>query len=147
MNIDFYNNIGIGVISIGSVLNHYEKLSIAKACLILPFISHQEMLRYLSRKTTKIKSIEKLIADKTSYFSNFNKRYYDALCLTFNSLQYLNDTGYIKFLDGNIFLRKPFEQNNKLGNRANKIFSASKNVAFLLNENTYNLYLNLRVEL
>jgi len=147
MKVNYYNNFGLGVVSIGSTLAHIESISISKLCLIFPLLSHQELLNYLSRKTTEVQSIEKLIIDKTSCFSNYNKRYYDSLCLTLNAVQYLNDLGYIKFTNNHVILLKPLQYDEGMGKRAGKIFRASKNIAILLQEKSEKLYLNLRVEL
>lgn len=147
MNLSYYNNIGIGIVALGSVINQRKKLPISKLFLIFPLISHQKLLHHLGRNTTKIKSIEKLIVEKTSYFSNYNKRYKDSLALTVNALQYLNDAGYVDVMDGTVILAKPFEYHKKMGTRANKIFNASENISLLLKERTDKLYLNLRVEL
>jgi hypothetical protein len=57
MKVD-YNNIGIGVLAIGSVLSISNELSLAKTSLILPFITHTECLNYLARATTNLTSIE-----------------------------------------------------------------------------------------
>lgn len=146
MKVD-YNNIGIGIIAIGSVLNINNEISLSKMTLIFPLITHTECLNYLARSSTKTTSIEKLIAERTSYFSNFNARYYDALCLSFSSIQYLTEMGYAK-LEGNLLLKiKPLEYNKKMGKRATKIFKASNNISALLQENDEKLYLNLRVQL
>jgi len=147
MNIDYYNNFGVGVVAIGTVLNRSNTLPISKIFLIFPLISHQKLLQHLARKTTSIKSIEKIITDQVSYFSNFNKRYMDSLVVTMNSVQYLNDAGYIDISDGVVKLLKPFEYDSKMGRRANSIFKASENISQLLAETENKLYLNLRVEL
>lgn len=147
MNVSYYNNLSIGIVALGTVLNQSKELSMSKLFLIFPFLSHQMLLQHLGRSTTKITSIEKLIVEKTPCFSNFNKRYRDSLVLTINALQYLNDTGYVDVESGNVSLAKPFEYDNKMGSRANKIFNASKNIALLLKERSDKLYLNLRVEL
>lgn len=146
MKID-YNNIGIGTIAIGSVLNNCNRLSVAKMTLILPFIMHTECLYYLARASTHVKSIEKLIAERTSYFANFNARYYDSLCLSFSSIQYLTDMGYAKLKDGELIKLKDLDYDRKMGTRANKIFQAANNVSTILSENHINLFLNLRVDL
>ncbi|MCL1479669.1 DUF6521 family protein [Marinobacter sp. M3C] len=147
MNINYYNNFGIGVVAIGAVLSRSNALSISKVFLVFPLLSHQKLLQYLARQTTSVKSIEKLISDQVSYFSNFNKRYMDSLVMTMNSIQYLNDAGYIDISDGVVKLVKPFEYDSKMGKRANSIFKASDNIAKLLAETESKLYLNLRVEL
>ena len=146
MKVD-YNNIGIGALAIGSVININNELSLAKMALILPFITHTECLNYLARATTQVTSIEKLIAERTSYFSNFNNRYYDSLCLSFSSIQYLTEMGYVE-LKGDLLVKiKPLQYDAKMGKRANKIFQAANNVSELLLENDNKLYLNLRVQL
>lgn len=147
MNTDYYNNIGFGVLSLGAVLSKSKTLSISKLFLIFPLLSHQELLQYLSRKTTKIQSIEKLIIEKTSFLANFNKRYYASMCLTMNALQYLNDLGYVKIEGGTIILSKSFEYDKEMGTRAKKVFFASSNISQLLKGNVDNLYVNLRVEI
>ena len=128
-------------------MSRSNALSISKVFLVFPLLSHQKLLQYLARQTTSVKSIEKLISDQVSYFSNFNKRYMDSLVMTMNSIQYLNDAGYIDISDGVVKLVKPFEYDSKMGKRANSIFKASDNIAKLLAETESKLYLNLRVEL
>jgi hypothetical protein len=143
----YYNNVGIGIIALGSVLNHSKELSISKVFLIFPFLSHQKLLTYLGRKTTTITNIEKLVVEKISFFSNFNKRYMDSLILTINALQYLNDTGYINITNEKVIFNKSFEYDTKMGTRAKKMFNASKNISLILKDNQEKLYLHLRVEI
>lgn len=147
MKTNYYNNFGIGVIAIGAVLGIRKEISIAQACLIYPLFSHQELLYYLARKTTRIKSIEELIVKRTSNFSNFNSRYYDSLSETFSSLQYLNDMGYVRVSAGQIVLLKNIGRSDGMGSRAEKIFLASENISKILDDRVENLYLNLRVKL
>lgn len=147
MKVDYYNNIGIGTIAIASILNHFEKISISKSFLIIPFISHLELTNFLARERTNIKSIEELISKKTSYFSNFNKRFFDSLTLTFNSIQYLIDMSYADCTEGEIKALKILDYNSSMGGRAEKIFKASKNIAKVIDDSETNLYLNLRIEL
>lgn len=146
MKID-YNNIGIGVVAISSILNINRELSMAKIALILPFVTHNGCLTYLARSTTQITSVEKIIAEKTIYISNFNLRYYDSLILTFLSLQYLIEMGYIELKDDLIYSIRTLEYNSQMGKRAKKIFQAANNISNLLSENENKLYLNLRIQL
>ena len=146
MKVD-YNNIGVGVIAIGAALSISNELSVAKATLILPFITHTESLNYLARMTTKVQSVEKLISEKTSFFSNFNARYYDTLTLSFSSIQYLTEMCYAQHDEGILLKTKPLEYDAKMGARAKKIFQAANNVSAMLSESDKNLFLNLRVQL
>lgn len=147
MNLENYNNIGITSIAIYSVLSLSKELSIPKALLIMPLFTSKDLTSHLSRKTTEIKSIEKLISEKTPLFSNFNKRYYDSLVNSINAIQLLIETNKISILDGKLIANKSFQYMKSMGTRAEKINSASPNVSKLLNENTEKLYLNLRIEL
>ena len=147
MKLSYYNNISMGIVALGAVLNESKELPISKLFLVFPLLSHQKLLQYLGRRTTEIKSIEKLIVEKTSCFSNFNSRYFDSLVLTVNALQYLNDTGYVDVTDEKVTLVKPFEYDSKMGDRANKMFKASENTALILRERSSKLYLNFRVEI
>lgn len=147
MNLENYNNIGITSIAINSVLSLSKELSIPKALLIMPLFTSKDLTSHLSRKTTGIKSIEKLISEKTPLFSNFNKRYYDSLVNSINAIQLLIETNQISIIDGKLIANKSFQYMKSMGTRAEKINSASPNVSKLLNENTEKLYLNLRIEL
>ncbi|MFK5970837.1 MAG: DUF6521 family protein [Candidatus Marithrix sp.] len=147
MKINYYNNLGIGIISIGFVLKKAKTFPLSKLFLILPFVTHSELLTYLAKQSTKIQSIEKLIVDKTVCFSNFNKRYYDALTLTVEAIEYLNDLEYIQIENGSVMLLKDFNYDKNMGKRAEKIHKTSTNIAKILKDRADILYLNLRIEL
>jgi hypothetical protein len=147
MSLNIFNNFGVGSVAIMAVLNHCQSLPVEKITLIYPFIAHQELLNYLSNSRVNVKSLDKLLIEKTVYFSNFNSRYYDSLSNSFNALQYLNDQGYIEFKENVVYLTKKLDYSKEMGTRVNKIFSASENIASILNELSEKLYLNLRIEL
>lgn len=147
MSLNIFNNFGVGSVAIMAVLNHCKSLPVAKITLIYPLIAHQELLGYLSNSRTNVKSLDKLLIEKTVYFSNFNNRYYDSLSSSFNALQYLNDQGYIELKENIVYLTKNLDYSKAMGKRVNKIFSASENIASILNELSEKLYLNLRIEL
>lgn len=142
-----FNNLGIGIISIASVINTVKKISLDKVFLIIPFFTHQELLAYLGNANSDIKSIEQLISHKVNCFSNYNKRYYDTLILTLNSIQYLIDMDYVILKDEQLQLQKELLYDKKMGKRAEKIYKASDNVAKLLADTPSNLYFNLKVEI
>jgi len=147
MSIQNYNNIGIASLAICSTLQHASSLTVPKSLLIMPLVSHNELLSYLARKTTDIKSIEKLIVDKVVFFANFNKRYYDCLLDSLNAIQFLSETSMVEVEDGALKLLANLEYASAMGDRAQKIFQASKNISEILKNSVENLYLNLRVEL
>lgn len=142
-----YNNIGIEAVAVCFVLQKINTLDLAKAILISPIISHRDLLNYLSNGNVKIQSIEKLIIEKTSFFSNFNKRFYDGLCGSINTLQFLQEIELAEIADKKISIKSEIKFSNEMGKRAEKIYKASENIAKILSEGTEKLYLNLRVEL
>lgn len=142
-----YNNIGICSLGIVATLQHADSLPISKLLLIMPIIAHSGLTSYLAHSTTKVMSIEQIIAKQPQYFSNFNDRFYDGIVASLNSLQLLAEIAAIEWSDGNFaFLAKiPYEKS--MGYRAKKIFDASENISKLLKGDTANLYTNLRVQI
>lgn len=144
---NIYNNIGIEAVAVCFVLQKINTLDLTKAILISPIVSHRDLLNYLSHGNVKIQSIEKLIIEKTSFFSNFNKRFYDGLCGSINALQFLHEIELAEIADKKISIKSEIKFSNEMGKRAEKIHKASENIAKILSEGAEKLYLNLRVEL
>lgn len=142
-----YNNIGICSLGIVATLQQIEHLSISKILLIMPIIAHFELTSYLARSTTKVMSIEQIIAKQPKYFSNFNDRFYDSLVSSINSLQLLIEIAVIEWSDGNFTVLEKINYEESMGARSKKIFDASKNISTLLNDSTANLYTNLRIQI
>lgn len=142
-----YNNIGVSSFALVYVLMQSKELSLAKLLLVYPFVSHKELLSYLGNSNASILSIEQLIIQKPSFFSNFNKRYYSHIPLFFNSIQYLYDAGYIDIRKSSVILKRDLPIDSSLGKRVNKIYKGSENLSLILEESASILYLNLRVEL
>lgn len=124
-----------------------KSISLDKVFLIIPFFTHQKLLNYLANENSNILSIEQLISHKVDCFSNYDKRYEDNIVLTINSIQYLTDMEYIVLKNGELILKKELPFHSKMGKRANKIYKAASNVAKLLEDNSYNLYLSLKVKI
>lgn len=145
--ISLFNNIALSSISICFILNHFPSLELNKVMLIMPFITHKDLLQYISNANADFKSIEELIAKKPTCFSNFNQRFYDTLPLTVNSIQFLHDMQMIVFSDGLVSLLNPIEYELGMGKRLHKINKASEKLAKILAVNPTDLYLNLRVQI
>lgn len=142
-----YNNIGMAALGIAFVASKANPLSLSKALLILPFITHKELLNYLSKSNVKAQGLEKLIIEKAIYFSNFNRRYYDSLCISLNAIQLLNELEIAQVQNSFISVDPQFTYHEAMGLRAKKAYKASTNIALVLNDNVDKLYLNLRIEL
>lgn len=142
-----YNNIGFCSLAINFTLKHFEELPLPKVLLIMPLISHRGLLKYLSRANVKIKSIESLIINKPDYISNFNSRFYDSLSLSTNAIQLLLHSGNLHLNNNNISSTSIIAYDQTMGFRAKEVYKASNNLATILNQNTNDLYTNLRIEL
>ena len=142
-----YNNLGIASLSIAFIVSRAGSISLSKALLILPIITHKELLAYLSNSKTQIHGMERLIIEKIHCFSNFNKRYYDNLITSINAIQLLNEIELIQTRDHNLSAKSILNYEDLMGGRAKKIHKAANNIITILNDSAEKLYLNLRVEL
>jgi hypothetical protein len=143
---DGYNNVGIGVTAIASVLNHLGSLSIPKALLIIPMIVHRPTLNHMANKGTLERGSAALSSGHPQLFVNFNERFESCLALSVNSIQLLAHLGYAKL--GEVLVRqRRLVIDSDLGQRAKKIDLASEKISELLLEPDEELYLNFRVQL
>lgn len=116
-----YNNEAIASCVFLSVLNRIDKLDIAGACLILPFLLDDRTVNYLAKTQGQNLSIEQLVKDQPRLFVSFNKRYVSLLPITVNSLMILSKGNLITI--GNEIIKtdnRSFD-NKDLGDRFHKI--------------------------
>lgn len=147
MRTETLNNLAFASLSIAMVIEKSEKLELTKALLIMPFLSHKELLSYLANGNTKVRSLDNLIVDKLHCFSNFNKRYYDNLSTSLNALQFLSEVDAVSIETSQIVSKEKIVYMNSMGTRLKRALKASDNISKILNEDTSSLYLNLRIEL
>lgn len=148
MNGRLYNNIGICSLAIAFTLQQVNKLTLSEILLIMPIITHEELLQYVAKKSSNFQSMEQLIVRKQECFSNFNARFYDGLVVSINAIQLLVEIEIIKLEAGMIFSLEYIQYENSMGKRAKKIFDAAPRIAsIIVNNNTKNLYTNLRIKL
>jgi hypothetical protein len=141
------NNLAFTSIAMAMTIEKSGSLEIPKTMLIMPFLSHFELLSYLANGRTQVKGLDKLIVDKLHCFSNFNNRYYDNIANSLNAIQFLCEVDALS-LEGNIVTSiNKIEYNSSMGSRIKKVEKASCNLAKVLSEDSSNLYLNLRIEL
>lgn len=143
---DGYNNVGIGVVAITSVLNHAQKLSLPKALLIIPMIMHRSTLLHFSHKSSVKRGSAALASSFPELFANFNERFENSLPLSMNSIQLLVHLEYGIF--GQLLVhRKHLNIGDEFGLRAQKIAQASEKISELFSESDEELYLNFKVQL
>ena len=151
MKIENYNNVGIGLVALLSVIKHFEDLDYAKALLIQPLLLHNPLTNYVKKANVVINGIEDLTLSKVEYFLNYNDRYFSLLPLSINTILIAEKMKFIKLEDTKIIVNKSnikaFDFNSKLlGKRAKNIIAASANISRLLKEESSELYFKLRVE-
>ncbi len=147
MNTNIYNNLGIYSIGILSCLNLSRTLSLPELTLIGPFITHNQLLNYLSRKNIDVKSLVQLIVKNPRCFSNFNERYYSSLTGTMNAIQFLCDIELISWNGRYCSIVEDFPYDKAMGKRADKIYKSSRNIVKLIFQDVANAYTNLRIQL
>jgi len=151
MKIENYNNIGICLVALLSVIKDFEDLDYAKALLIQPLLLYNPLTNYVKKASVVIKGIEDLTLSKVEYFLNYNDRYFSLLPLSINTILIAEKMKFIKLEDTKIIVNKSnikaFDfTSNLLGKRAKNIISASANISKLLKEESSELYFKLRVE-
>ncbi|RKN79157.1 three component ABC system middle component [Paenibacillus ginsengarvi] len=147
---DLYNNEFICAISIYSVLLHSDLLSISKAMLIFPFVSHQGTLDFLKNKNTSIRGLEEFMLKKPGFFSNFNDRFYSFMVLSLNSIMFLKEAGLVHLVDSKLSVTQSDTltfNKETVGARALSIVEAAPKLAKILISEEKNLYLQLKVRL
>lgn len=147
MRAESLNNLAFSSVAMAMIIEKSGSLELSKAMLIMPFLSHVELLSYLANGRTKVKGLDKLIVDKLHCFSNFNNRYYDNVVNSLNAIQFLCEVDTIS-LEGSIVTSiSRIEYDSSMGSRIKKVEKASCNLAKVLGEDLSSLYLNLRIEL
>lgn len=150
---DTYNNIGISLVGFLSIIRFFDEIEYSKSLLISPILLHNKTVTYLKSQTTKPKGIEDLITSKIEFFLDFNKRYYEFLGLSINTIILAQKMKFITLEENKIVISKEeikkFDFSNKsLGNRAIGMIQASNKLSNILKqENTDNLYFKLRIEI
>jgi len=146
----FYNNEVLTGIAILSVLYQVKELEISKALLVQPILSYSGVLNFVKKKNTKIRSIEELIVKKSLQFTNFNKRYFESMGLSMNSILLMKQFGFLDIQDDKLICGKiKFDLGNEtLGDRAIDIIKGASNISNAIDKGeASNLYLSLRIEL
>ena len=139
-----YNNVGICAVALMGVLSRTNRLSLAKALLVMPLVMHEGTVRFLGNSNVRQRHIAALVTTRADLFANFRQRYESGLVVTLNTIQLLVESGHLRF-EKDIRLLRPLDITKSFGLRALKIEKASTNLAALLESTEEELYLNMRV--
>ncbi|MBY5665584.1 three component ABC system middle component [Rhizobium leguminosarum] len=143
----YYNNLGVNAFSISSVLKEARFLTLPNTALILPVVSHREMVKKLADRRFRFVSFEQYLIDNIEHFYNFNERYLASLTPTVNALQFLCEIGVVKLKDDGAVIASALPFDTSMGKRAERVQRASANIAALVSGNAEVFYLNARIEL
>lgn len=141
-----YNNAGICVTAMLAVLARAERLSVAKALLVMPLVMHDATVRYLGNGSVAFREVASLVAHRPDLFSNFNSRFEESVAISVNAIQWIVAAGYASF-DGTLVLLQPLKIDASFGKRVQRIAKASGHIAAVLAAPVDELYLNFRVQL
>jgi len=151
MRIENYNNVGIGLVALLSVIKNFEDLDYAKALLIQPLLLHNPLTNYVKKASVVVNGIEDLTLSKVEYFLNYNDRYFSLLPLSINTILIAEKMKFLKLEDNKIIVNKSNIEtfdftSSLLGKRATNIILASERISQLLKEESNELYFKLRIE-
>ena len=135
---------GVCATALLAVLSHAERLSVAKALLVMPLVMHDETVTYMCNGKIAKRGAAALVAYRPDLFANFNSRFTEGLAVSVNAIQLIVAAGYAQF-DGHLVLLKPLEIDASFGKRAQRIAKAANHIAAVLTSPVDELYLNFRV--
>jgi len=143
-----YNNEAIACCTILSVLKKARSMSIAKLCLVLPFLLDDRtvslLLTYLGKKVT----IKELVSNNSSRFSSFNQRFKVLLPVLVNSIMILHDAKLVELSQKVIKISNTDIVIDDYGERLDKINQVSSVFANMLdNQDQTELYKILKIQL
>jgi Family of unknown function (DUF6521) len=147
-----FNNTAIGLVGILSTIQHTERIDLANALLINPFLLHSETLKFILTPNIKLRGLEEFLEKAPKLLVNFPERYQSLLTMNFNCLAIGVESDYLRIEGDYIYptpklLQNKIHKSRTLGIRANEILRASIKLEKILQTNSTSLYLNLRIVL
>lgn len=143
-----YNNEAIACCAILSVLKKAKRMSIAKLCLVLPFLLDDRTVSLLSTYLGKEVTIKELVSNNSCRFSSFNQRFKALLPVLVNSIMILHDAKLVKLSQKVIKIANTDIVIDDYGERLDKINQVSSVIANMLdNQDQTELYKILKIQL
>lgn len=144
-----YNNEGLCMIGIMSILEIVKEMNYSKIMLIAPIIFNEKSRKFLASNST-VRSLEEFEIKQNIIVSKFNSMYYNYLPISINSLVILADMNFIELKSDKIKIKESLIEKidkKKIGKRANQIIKISKKVINIINEPEEKIYMQLGVVL
>lgn len=144
-----YNNEGIALIAILSILSKMERLEYSKVFLILPLLLNDNIVSFVKNKKSTVIGIQDLVSRRIKNFSNFNKSYENFFTLTFNSICIAEELNLICIEENEIvYVNNVFDiDSTNFGNRASNIVLSSTKIVDVLKTDAIQLYSTLKIRI
>lgn len=141
----------LGTVALQSALeNSYEdRLSLAKAMLVLPLLFDKAVLSVLKNRNSVVLSSKDLLISKPSAFITIRARYGDLTITSLNTIILARELGMVLLDDDCLILKKKIFSRNQtnIGTSAMDLLKAGPKLGLVLSESALNLYQTFRIEL
>lgn len=150
MNNNLYNNEILCCYVFESIFKKVEKLDISKVVLILPICLDSSVMKKL-KQFKKDKNLIDYVSTNPRIFSNQKKLYYEYLHLSMNTIQLCIEYGMLILKGNDLFFNNENTLFSNFKANDNKLVeNITENIDrvcnFLKNEESYELYYALRIE-
>lgn len=141
----------IGTVAIQSALEHSKenRLSLAKAMLVLPLMLDKAVRSVLKRKTSVVLSSKDLLISNPTAFITVRAKYEDLTITSLNTILLAQELGMAVLEENVLVLKKKifFHDNPQIGTTASDILASGPKLGLILGETTADLYQTFRIEL
>ncbi|MBP2545499.1 MULTISPECIES: three component ABC system middle component [Acinetobacter] len=150
MNRLFQNEL-IGTVAIQSALenSNEQRLTLAKAMLILPLLFDRNIRLILKRKNSLVLSSKDLLLSNPTAFINIRTRYEDLALTSLNSIILAQELDMAVMEDSYLVLKKQIFLQSKpeIGKIALDILASGPKLGLIFNETSTELYQTFRIDL
>jgi hypothetical protein len=141
----------IGTVALQSALENSsnQRLSLAKAMLVLPLLFDKAVRSVLKNKKSIVLSSKDLLMSKPSAFITVRARYEDLTITSLNTILLVQELGMIEMDDNCLVLKRQifFQGQPDIGKSATDILEAGPKLGLIFREATSDLYQTFRIEL
>lgn len=150
MNRPSHNEL-IGTVALQSALenSNNNRLSLAKAMLVLPLLFDKAVRSILKKKNSIVLSSKDLLISKPSAFVTVRARYADLTITSLNTILLAQELGMV-VLDGDCLVLKKkifLQSQSEIGKFAIDMLEAGPKLGLILRETALDLYQTFRIEL
>ena len=141
-----YDNEAIACIAINGLLKQLNKISMAKALLILPIFLHDPIIQRL-KSNARYRSIDEFVIKERMTIGDLNLRVENFLPITLNSISMLADMGFLALKGTDLVALKSEDifDSKEAGKRAEAMKKAILKAVFLFQEDDESTFLKFNI--